>query len=63
MKVYKYVLEQKFPSKDKQLTWYESDEYDTEKEALGRLDDLKRAKRSGFRIVEKQIQLKIIKEI
>jgi len=63
MKVYKYVLEQKFPSKDKQLIWYESDEYDTEKEALGRLDDLKRAKRSGFRIVEKQIQLKIIKEI
>lgn len=62
-----YVVEQLFPEvrngSKTDLAWYEIEEYETRLEAVGRLNSLKLEGRKGFRVVEKKIKLKVVKEI
>jgi len=60
-----YIIEQLFPSNSRgDLAWFESgDEYDTKKEALDHLKELKNDGRTGFRVVYKMITVTIIQSI
>jgi len=62
MEVIIYVLEQKFPH-EKAMSWYEVEEYKTQKEGLDYIKKLKHSGKSGFRLVQKRITLSVIKEI
>jgi len=64
MKVTLYCLEQLFPDVNNGVSWIETgEEYDNMEDIYERLNQLKKDGKTGFRIIYKTIEAKVLKTI